>query len=127
MKAKRMQIRQWLLFVVLVTIALYLHLRFPIESVGTPADEQSLEAGEPLSDASAGASAPLATMPSAPLRRDEHRAHDGHDASRTDATNTSLDTPPFDAMPADAGVLARREDRMNHVIPRLGPHNQIRI
>ena len=40
MKTKS-QIRQWLLFFVLVAIALFLHVQYPIESVVTPAQDDS--------------------------------------------------------------------------------------
>jgi hypothetical protein len=37
----RSQIRQWLLFFVLVAIALFLHVQYPIESVGMPAQDDT--------------------------------------------------------------------------------------
>jgi hypothetical protein len=40
MKTKS-QIRQWLLFFVLVAIALFLHVQYPIESVGAPAQDDT--------------------------------------------------------------------------------------
>jgi hypothetical protein len=40
MKTKS-QIRQWLLFFVLVAIALFLHVQYPIESVVAPASDDS--------------------------------------------------------------------------------------
>jgi hypothetical protein len=40
MKTKS-QIRQWLLFFVLVAIALFLHVQYPIESVGVPAQDDT--------------------------------------------------------------------------------------
>jgi hypothetical protein len=40
MKTKS-QIRQWLLFFVLVAIALFLHVQYPIESVVTPTPDDS--------------------------------------------------------------------------------------
>ena len=105
MKAKRVQIRQWMLFAVLVTIALYLHLRFPLESVvQPPADEQSLDAnasdaGDSMADGdpmAAPSSAPLATMPSAPFKQDERRTHGAHETPHAGSTATSLDMPvPF--------------------------------
>ncbi|CAB3781636.1 hypothetical protein [Pararobbsia alpina] len=55
MKTKS-QIRQWLLFFVLVASALFLHVRYPIESVVAPAPEDSgMEA----------AGAPNSTLPKA--------------------------------------------------------------
>jgi hypothetical protein len=84
MKAKRIQIRQWLLFVVLVTIALYLHSRYPIESVVPPDDEQTLDMSDASSDASSAATSSLATpsLAAPPI------------AAQSDASSSTLATAP---------------------------------
>ena len=74
MKAKHVQIRQWLLFAALVVVALYLHERYPMESVVQASDEQSVDAD---SDATFGdavqnpSSTPIATRRWLPSKHDE--------------------------------------------------------
>jgi hypothetical protein len=62
MKTKS-QIRQWLLFFVLVAIALFLHVQYPIESVVAPAPDDS---GMDSPGASNTTTLPKAVMPSKP-------------------------------------------------------------
>lgn len=126
MKAKRVQIRQWMLFVVLVTIALYLHLRFPMESVvRMPPDEQSLDASEPLGDEMSNpSSAPLATMPPTPFKQDERRTHGDHDTPHAGSTSTSLDMQAPFAPPSSSGTRAYPTPRAP---TRLRPLNRVEI
>ncbi|RKP59213.1 hypothetical protein [Pararobbsia silviterrae] len=74
MKRKHVQIRQWLLFVALVAVALYLHERYPIESWAQTADEQRIDDDASQGDVAQGpSSTPLATQHVAPSRRDASR------------------------------------------------------
>ena len=102
MKAKTVRIRQWLLFAVLVTVALCLHLTFPVESVAPGLQDQDIDAdevpaGPALSDAlanasSAGTSGALATVPADAPRRDEQRAPAVRERGHAGATATEFDT-----------------------------------
>lgn len=126
MKAKHIQIRQWLLFAVLVTIALYLHLRFPLESIVSQPDEQGLEASEPLSDAGQPASsASLMTMPSVQPRRDDHRAQDAKDGTHASTGDASHRMPvsPVEASGESIGSqMAGARETAGHAPRVLSPH-----
>lgn len=76
-------IRQWLLFFVLVAIALYLHVQYPIESVVGPApDDSAVESSADAPDAAtpdvANTALPKAVLPpkSAGLRSATHASTD---------------------------------------------------
>ena len=126
MKAKHVQIRQWLLFAVLVTIALYLHLRFPLDSIVPPSDEQGIDASEPLSDAGQPASsASLLTMPSAQPKRDDHRAHDAQDGTHASTADTLRRVPatPVDASGASNGMrIEGARETAGHTPRVISPH-----
>ncbi len=65
MKTKR-QIRQWLLFFVLVAIALYLHVQYPVESVMSPAPDESTDMPDMSNADPARTALPKAALPSKP-------------------------------------------------------------
>lgn len=115
MKAKRIQIRQWLLFVVLVTIALYLHSRYPIESVVPPDDEQTLDMSDASPDAPSSATSSLAT-PSMAAPQIAARSM----ATPPDASSSTLATAP------DAPVRALRGAPLPRTSVRPAPPNVTR-
>ena len=102
MKAKTVRIRQWLLFAVLVTVALCLHLSFPVESVAPGLRDHDIDADEApagpvVSDAlanasSAGTSGALATVPADAPRRDAQRTPAMRERGHAGATATEFDT-----------------------------------